>query len=130
MPLDAPSALRVLLMILSQCYCFSGFLHPVVDLTTTLNTTSIIVSWTAPFSLDVTGVDPDVWYTIFIYNVTHDPITISCTDCVNITETHYTFYPDYYNPCHKYNFTVIPFNGAGQGQSNGNITSKCMSKCV
>ena len=82
-------------------------------------------SWTAPFSLDVTGVDPDIWYSVLIYNVTdeNNPTAIPCTDCINITETHYTFTPDYLSPCHVYNFSVIPVNGAGQGESSPNVTS-------
>ena len=59
-----------------------------------------------------------------MYNVTdeNNPTAILCTDCINITETHYTFTPDYLSPCHVYNFSVIPVNGAGQGESSGNAT--------
>ena len=93
-----------------------GLLSPVADLATTSNASSIIISWSDPFSLNVTGVDPDIWYSVLIYNVTDNPTAIPCTDCINITETDYTFTPDYPSPCHKYIFTVIPLNGAGQGQ--------------
>ena len=88
------------------------------------NTSSVTISWSAPFSLDVTGVDPDIWYSVLIYNVTdeNNPTAILCTDCINITETHYTFTPDYLSPCHVYNFSVISLNGAGQGESSPNIT--------
>ena len=97
----------------------TGILSFVGDLTATTSESSIIISWTAPFSLDVTGVDPDIWYSVLIYNETD---IISCTDCMNITETTYTFTPDYPSPCHKYIFTVIPLNGAGQGHTSGNVT--------
>ena len=82
------------------------------------NASSVTISWSAPFSLDVTDVDPDIWYSVLIYNVTdeNNPTAILCTDCINITETHYTFTPDYLSPCHVYNFSVIPLNGAGQGE--------------
>ena len=83
--------------------------------------TSVTIAWTAPFSLDVTNVDPDIWYSVLIYNVTDEPTTIPCTDCTNITDTNYTFTPDFPSPCHKYVFTVIPVNGAGQGGSQ-NVT--------
>ena len=84
------------------------------------------MSWTAPFSLDVTGVDPDIWYSLLIYNVTDEenPTAIPCTDCHNLTQTHYIFSPDYSSPCHKYTFTVIPYNGAGQGESSQNVTGR------
>ena len=95
----------------------SGPPSTVVDLKTTSNSTSITISWEAPWSLDVTGVDHDIWYSVLIQNVTdeNNPTPISCTDCTNITETVYT--PDHLSPCHVYNFSVTPFNGAGQGES-------------
>ena len=91
----------------------------------TFTDTSFTISWTAPFSLDVTGVDPDIWYSVFIYNVTdeNNPTAILCTDCNRITETHYTFTPDYLGPCYVFNSSVIPVNGAGQGESSPNVTS-------
>ena len=91
------------------------------------NATSLTVSWSAPFSLDVTGVDPDIWYSvlIYMYNGTDEenPTAIPCTDCTNLTVTHYTFSPDNPIPCHTYTFTVIPYNGAGQGESSHNATA-------
>ena len=95
----------------------SGPPSTVVDLTVTHNSTSITISWEAPWSLDVTGVDHDIWYSVLIQNVTN-LTTISCTDCTNITETVYTFTPDHLTPCHVYNFSVTSFNGAGQGESS------------
>ena len=94
------------------------------DLRASSNVSSVTISWTAPFSLDVTGVDPDIWYSVLIYNVTdeNNPTAILCTDCINITETHYTFTPDYLSPCHVYNFSVIPVNGAGQGENSPHVS--------
>ena len=98
-----------------------GLLSAVGDLRANITTTSVTISWSPPFSLNVTGVDPDIWYSVFIYNVTdeNNPTAILCTNCTNITETHYTFTPDYLSPCHVYNFSVVPLNGAGQGESSG-----------
>ena len=60
---------------------FSGPLNQVPNLTKMVyDNTSINVSWTAPWSLDVTGVDPDIWYSVIIYNV---------TDMNNISIIHY-----------------------------------------
>ena len=85
---------------------------------------SVTISWAAPFSLDVTGVDPDIWYSVFIYNVTNENNIAAtlCTDCTNISETHYTFTPDHLSPCDVYNFSVITYNGAGKGQNSRNFT--------
>ena len=105
-------------------HSFLGPLPEVSHVQLNSNTSSITISWTAPFSLDIIGVDPDIWYSVLIYNVTdeNNPTAILCTDCSNITETHYTFTPDYLSPCHVYNFSVIPVNGAGQGESSPNVT--------
>ena len=89
------------------------------DLRATRDGISVTISWSPPFSLI-----PDIWYSVFIYNVTdeNNPTAILCTNCTNITETHYTFTPDYLSPCHVYNFSVVPLNGAGQGDiAFGNI---------
>ena len=78
---------------------------------------SISLTWSAPFSLDVVGVEPDIWYSVLITNVTDEdsPTAVSCTGCLNLTQPHYTFSPEQPSPCHNYNFTIIPLNGAGEG---------------
>ena len=105
-------------------FSLPGLLDPVNHLYFDSNDSSLTISWTPPFSLDVTGVDPDIWYSVFIYDLTdeNNPTAILCTDCINITETHYTFAPDHLSPCHVYNFSVIPLNGAGRGNAS-NYTS-------
>ena len=92
----------------------TGLLAPVGDLSITA---CFLLSWSPPFSLDVTGVDPDIWYTVLISNVTDEdnPTAVPCTDCHNLTQPHYTFTTANPSPCHKYSFTVIPQNGAGEG---------------
>lgn len=95
----------------------------VVDLRVHYNSTSIRVSWTSPFSLDVSGVDPDIWYSVTIYTLTNETTeVIICNDCVNLTDTHYIFTPDYISLCQKFLFSVVPFNGAGQGSNSVNLT--------
>ena len=107
-----------------------GPLSSVKDLRVTENMTSVSISWTAPFSLDVTDTSygPDIWYSVIIYNMTdeNNPTVVLCTDCDDITDTNYTFSPDYLGPCHVYHFTVIPFNQVGQGESSRNITKDGM----
>ena len=102
------------------------------DLETSVSDSSIIVSWTAPFSLDVTGVDPDIWYSVLIYNVTDETaVSVPYPNCINISETFCVFRPDRLSPCQKYIFTVIPYNGAGQGESSRNASeSEFVSKVV
>jgi len=68
----------------------------------------------------VTDVDPDIWYTVLISNVTDEdnPGDIPCTDCHNLVEPHYNFTTVNPSPSHKYSFTVIPQNGVGEGNSS------------
>ena len=48
------------------------------------------LSWTAPFSLDLTNVDPDIAYCVDIYNITCGRRDLIVSDC-NVTEPSYTF---------------------------------------
>lgn len=92
------------------------------------NATSITIAWNTPSSLNVTGVDLDIWYSVLIYNGTDNWTLVPCTDCNNLTETHYTFSPDYPSTCHEYAFTVIPYNGAGQGEMSHNASANIGSE--
>ena len=97
-------------------------MNAVLNLKTILyGKTSINVSWTAPWSLDVTGVDPDIWYSVIIYNVT-DMNNISTIQYNDINETRLLFSPDYIGFCHGYHFSVVPVNGAGEGERSQNVT--------
>ena len=93
---------------------------------------SILLSWSPPFSLDVTGVDPDIWYTVLISNATDEdnPTAVPCTDCHNLTQPHYTFTTANPSPCHKYSFIVIPQNGVGEGNRSEPVEGTFVdSKC-
>ena len=109
----------------------TGLLTSVGNLKAENSSTSITISWSAPFSLDVSGVDPDIWYTVLISNVTDEdhPTDVSCADCHNLTQTHYTFSPDLPSPCHKYKytFTVTPQNGVGNGMGSQPVTGNIAS---
>ena len=104
-----------------------GPLSAVGDLTATSDGISVTISWSPPFSLI-----PDIWYSVFIYNVTDEtnPTAILCTDYSSITETHYTFTPDYTTSCQKFFFSIIPINGAGQGEKSGNVTGYALNGIV
>ena len=47
------------------------------------------LSWDPPFSLDLTGVDPDIAYCVDIYNVTCERRDLIISDC-DLTEPSYT----------------------------------------
>lgn len=82
------------------------------------------ISWIAPFTLDVPGVDHNIWYSVFITNITDD-ITrgVVSNNCSEIIETYCIFTPDKPSPCHKYTITIVPYNGAGQGDIHPSITA-------
>ena len=97
------------------------------DLGTDSNASSITISWTAPFSLDVTDGDPKIYYSVLIYNETDETaVSVPYPNCINISETFCVFTPDHLSPCHMYIFTVIPYNGAGQGESSRNVSGNVL----
>ena len=95
----------------------TGLITQVGDLRAENGHDYILLTWNPPFSLDVTGVDPDIWYTVLISNVTdeHNSTAIPCTDCHNLVQPNYTFTTAKPSPCHKYRFIIIPQNGVGVG---------------
>ena len=82
-----------------------------IDIAT--NDDSITLWWTPPFSLNVTDVDIDVWYTVLICNAIDKE-----DDCkkIDITQPNYTFHVDL-SSCHNYTITVIPQNLVGSGRA-------------
>ena len=74
------------------------------------------LSWDAPFSLDLTNVDPDIVYCVEVYNITCGRRDLIISDC-NVTEPSYTsddIAPDGY----IYEYTVTPRSNV-EGASNG-----------
>ena len=91
---------------------------------------SVYLQWKPPFSLNVTGVEPDISYTLFIYNVTgENPVLL---ESHNLTESHYIFTPLIFSPCQdlKYDITVVPLNGAGEGTAVSKVGSLGRFSCV
>ena len=75
----------------------------------------VTIFWAAPFSLDVSRVEHDIWYWVHVYDKTLQR-QLNCTNCVDIYDTSYTFTPEQEDQCHEYTFTIVPVNGAGEGQ--------------
>ena len=71
------------------------------------STTSIHISWEAPFSLNLTNAEPDIEYCVDVYNVTgkEEEVLVN-SGCV--TTVHYSFCPDDPSPDHLFTFTVTP----------------------
>ena len=83
----------------------------------------IRLTWDAPFSLDITGVDPDIWYRVDI-TVTNIPLnTFSISILVYVPE--FNFALNDYNGTNTsviYEFRVTPINDAGDGTMSGPVT--------
>ena len=90
-----------------------GPLQSVVDLIRNFDT----LSWKAPFSLDLTGVDPDIVYCVEVYNITCGrSLLISVCD---ITEPSYT--SNDIMDGYIYEYAVTPKNNM-EGAENGTTT--------
>ena len=74
------------------------------------------LSWTEPFSLDLTNVEPDIVYCVDVYNITCGGRELLISDC-DVTETSYTcdvIAPDGY----IYEYIVTPRSNV-EGAVNG-----------
>ena len=85
----------------------------------------VCLTWDAPFTLDITGVDPDIWYCVDIRaiavadNTSSTPLTANCS----VYMTKFNFTMDYPNTSTSviYEFRVTPFNGAGDGPASAPV---------
>jgi hypothetical protein len=90
-----------------------GTLSAVVNARVRITEKSIIVFWVAPFSLNISHRDLDMWYSVFLKDKTEQR-QISCSNCTNIPETNFTL--NDLDQCHEYTVTIVPVNGAGEGE--------------
>jgi len=99
----------------------TGLLDSVTNLKNEFLVQVIHLTWDAPFSLDITGVDPDIWYRVEI-SMDIDPFNTFSVNIpfinssVNIPEFNFTM-NDYNDTSTSviYEFRVTPINGAGDG---------------
>ena len=91
----------------------AGLLAAVGDPQVNLVKGTLCLSWTPPFTLDITNMDPDLYYIIEITSTAdaENPSTISCNNC----SSEYKFTVNNSSPCESFTFIVIPVNGAGNG---------------
>ncbi len=97
-----------------------GLLLAVGSLTATPIPLDSIISltWTPPFSLDITGVDPDITYCVGVVNSTFS-LAIHSQCGITDTQYNYTVSPNDIICDAYYIFTVTPVNIVGNGTSTG-----------
>ena len=78
----------------------------------------IRLTWDAPFSLNITGVDLDIWYRV---DISVDNISMRTYDNINIPEFNFTMDNDTSTSV-VYEFRVTPINGAGAGTTSALVT--------
>ena len=105
---------------------FPGKPAAVSNLESANMTTVICLTWDAPPTLDITGVDPDISYCVDISVVTvvnnteSTPLTTNCS--VHMLKFNFTM--DYPNTSTSviYEFRVTPRNGAGGGPTSAPVS--------
>ena len=109
----------------------TGLLSAVDSLMMTVQDSTISLTWTVPFTLDIAAVDPDITYCVCVVNSTSSS-TLHSQCGITKTEFSFSIPPD--TACHNYmfTFTVTPVNGVGNGTSliyyhhlQGDTTMSC-----
>ena len=76
---------------------------------------TILLNWTAPFTLDIPDTDQDITYCVDVVSSTSSATLHS--EC-GITMTMYTYSVASDSSCHDHVITVVPVNVVGRGESN------------
>ena len=92
----------------------------------------ILLTWDAPPSLDITGVDPDIWYHVEITAIPSScPFGVAVDETVESNYSKVVTIPEFkftmadYNGTSTgvvYEFRVTPINGAGAGTTSTPVT--------
>ena len=82
---------------------------------------SILLSWVAPFTLNVTNTEPDITYCVDVYINMDQRILHHSRSTCGITATAYnmTFNKGEVTPCDIVSVTVTPVNGLPDSLMNG-----------
>ena len=95
----------------------TGKLTAPADLNVSSTVDIIYLSWTAPSTLDITDVDPDISnYTVYIIDI--------ATSTTNTTHTEYTFCCPASFAHQSYEFSVSAWNELGEGSRSNPMYGK------
>ena len=89
-----------------------------------ITSTTIHLTWVSPFSLDITGIDPDITsYVIYIRNTNTGNIST-----VSLSETEYTFTRQDFRNCDNFEFSVLAMNGVGEGNMSDTVIATFLGR--
>jgi len=91
---------------------------------TSANLTEVIfLTWDTPFTLDITGVDPDISYNISVVAVADSNVSPPLTANFSVATPEFNFTMDYPDTSTSviYEFRVTPRNGAGEGPTSAPV---------
>ena len=89
--------------------CSTGQLGPVGELWAAVTSPEwLLISWAAPYSLNITDSDIDLWYSVSIF--TPAGHLLPCSDCHNITNTSYSLSLTGLHNEGVYDVAVLPAN--------------------
>ena len=86
-----------------------------------------VILWDAPFSLNLTNVEPDIVYCVDVYNITCGGRELLISDC-DVMETRYT--SDVLQSGYIYEYTVTPRSNVEGAQNGTSKTVTGVSKMV
>ena len=90
----------------------------------TITTAAIHLTWDHPYTLDITGIDPDIsGYVIYIRNTNTGNMTT-----VFVTETEYTFVRQDFRYCDTFVFRVQPLNVVGEGNISDAVAAAYLGR--
>ena len=93
-----------------------GQLSAVGSLNITASDSTLSLTWEPPFTLDITGVDPDI--TCYCVDVVDSTYSVTLHSQCNITMTEFSYPLPQDAVCHSYVLTVSPVNVVGRGVSS------------
>ena len=89
-----------------------------------ITTTAIHLTWDHPYTLDITGIDPDIsGYVIYIRNANTGNTTTAF-----VTETEYTFVRQDFRHCDMFEFRVQTLNVVGEGNVSDPVAAAYLGR--
>lgn len=103
----------------------TGLLAAPSDLKAALiTTTAVHLTWDHPYTLDITGIDPDIsGYIIYIRNA-----NTGNTTTIPVTETEYIFVRQDFRHCDTFEFRVRAVNVVGEGNISDPVAAAYLGR--